>query len=306
MHSASLSLLLGFVALVRSTPVLWDGRAPFDYTKAELDASDGPYLSVVKGTQNASHYDSFLGHSLPATPLWSTPEQAILTTIDNSSIFTPGGSPPQNGFRRGEIIAQPFAGANRTTFDAVLETGVSAFHFSVRTDDALPLNYKHEYQVVWIEPTDGTHVFDLQIGTPFNTTPSATSHNLKIRSHNSTVLFSTPFVPETWHNFAVVVDWTHLTLQVHYSAGAQTLSTVSKVVPNTGVTAGSAGQGEFHFGVLKLPLIDPSETPAEQGDVVHYGIQEGTREGLIYSGVFVESVQHGLSVGHGLTTSVGH
>ena len=39
---------------------------------------------------------------------------------------------------------------------------------------------------------------------------------------------------------------------------------------------------------LQLPLIDPADTPSEQADVVHFGIQEGTKEGLFFSGVFVE------------------
>lgn len=45
-----------------------------------------------------------------------------------------------------------------------METGVTAFHFSVMKDDKKPLNSSHEYQVVFIEPNDGTHVFDLQTG----------------------------------------------------------------------------------------------------------------------------------------------
>ncbi|KAI0044808.1 glycoside hydrolase family 131 protein [Auriscalpium vulgare] len=288
MRVIAVGTFFAFISLSRATRVLWDGRAPFNYTEADLDASDGPYLSVVKGTQNASHYVSFLGHSVAPTPLWAQPEQTILSTIDNTSIFTPGSSPPQTGFRRGEIIAQPYAGANRTIFDSEIETGISTFHFSIQSVKALPLNYTHEYQVVWIEPTDGTHVFDLQIGTPFNTTPSAASHDLKIRTHNRTVIFSTPFVPEQWHNFAVVVDWTRLTVRTFYSIGAGHLSAVSPTVANTGVTSGADGQGEFHFGILKLPLIDPSQPAAEQGDVVHFGIQEGDKEGLLYSGVFVE------------------
>lgn len=31
-------------------------------------------------------------------------------------------------------------------------------------DEKHDLNYKHEYQLVFIEPNDGSHVFGLQIG----------------------------------------------------------------------------------------------------------------------------------------------
>ena len=66
------------------------------------------------------------------------------------------------------------------------------------------------------------------------------------------MIFNTSFTDADWHNFAVVVDWTQRTLQVLYSANAQALQAVTDVVPNTSAAAGAAGQGEFHFGVLKV------------------------------------------------------
>ncbi len=47
----------------------------------------------------------------------------------------------------------------------------------------------------------------------------------------------------------------------------------------------------------QLPLVNLADSPAEQGDVVHYGIQEGTTEALLYSGVFVEDAAGGISRG---------
>ncbi|KAI0298078.1 hypothetical protein B0F90DRAFT_1633040 [Multifurca ochricompacta] len=299
---STIAFALLFDALVWATPVLWEGRAPYNYTKADIDESIGPYFSAVKGTHNASNYFQFLGHALLTTPIWPVPEQAIRTVIDNSSIFTPGSSAPQLGFRRSEIIAQPSESGNRTAFDAILESGVTAFHFSLKTDKALPLNYSHEYQGVWIEPNDGSHIFDLQITSKLVRTPA--THVLGIRAHNGTVLFQTPFHSTEWHNFAVVVDWDNLTLKVFYSLGARPLKAVTNVEENSSAVKGPNGQGEFHFGVLKLPLVDPSETPAEQADVVHFGIQEGSCEALIYSGIFVESTQDGISIGYGNTMSV--
>lgn len=52
----------------------------------------------------------------------------------------------------------------------------------------------------------------------------------------------------------------------------------------------------------QLPLVDPNDTAAEQNDVVHFGIQEGTTEALFYSGVFVEDATSTISTGYGLTT----
>ena len=153
---------------------------------------------------------------------------------------------------------------------------------------------------------------DSGLGSPFtNPTgklPASGAQNFKILDHDLNVLFSTPFTCGSWHNFAIVVDWDSLTLAVYYSAGSQPLKLVSPSRKNQGVKAGPDGQGEFHFGILKvhhlyfdepfrltrfrkqLPLVNPSDPPEHRGDVVHYGIQEGTTEGLLYSGVFIEKV----------------
>lgn len=98
----------------------------------------------------------------------------------------------------------------------------------------------------------------LFIGTPFNTTASSststTTPTLRIRAHDGTVLFHTPFPAATWHNFAIIVDWSSLTLQVFYSLDADPLEAVTKVQDNSSAGRGPQGQGDFHFGVLKVCL----------------------------------------------------
>ncbi|KAG1844440.1 hypothetical protein C8R48DRAFT_735847 [Suillus tomentosus] len=67
------STVLAFAALVSltsATPLIYDGRAPFNYTIEDLDNSVDPYLSVVKGAMNASHVITKItksrdGHILP-------------------------------------------------------------------------------------------------------------------------------------------------------------------------------------------------------------------------------------------------
>ncbi|KAJ3988390.1 hypothetical protein F5890DRAFT_1550607 [Lentinula detonsa] len=287
-------LLLSAIAASSASSLYWDGRVPQTMTESDLDSSIGPYLTVVKGSEAASHYTTLLGTTSTPTPLWNTvlSEQVISLTIDNSSIFVPGGSTPQTGFRRTDLIAQ--GNGSNSALDAIMEVGVSKFFFSVMENEQLPLNYSHEYQIVFIEPSDGTHVFELQLGTPFSNptapAPAADAAFLKIRDHALNLLFETPFTAGQWHNFAVQVDWVNLTLEVFYSADAAELVAVTSVVSNPTASTGSAGQGDFHAALLKLPLVDSSETIAEQDDVVHYGIQEGTTEGLFYSGLFVEQI----------------
>lgn len=150
------------------------------------------------------------------------------------------------------------------------------FHFSVKVDTKRPLNLSHEYQVVWIEPNDGSHVFDLQIGelvitalciwgylldlgspftNPTGKLPSQDAHFLKVRDHAGNVLFRTPFSTTSWHNFAMQVDWTNRTLAVLYSSDSSALKVVTKPTPNFSATAGPAGQGDYHFGVLKVSIF---------------------------------------------------
>lgn len=298
------------VSLTSATPLIYDGRAPFNYTAADLNGNVDPYLSAVKGSMNASYYTQLLGHALNATPLWSpnlwSPiEQPMTISIDNTSIFTPGSSTPQNGFRRTELIAQ--TNGNHTALNAVADAGTTVFHVSIQEDLAKPLNMSHEYQIVWIEPNDGTHVFEIQLGSPFTiptgTVPVSDARYLKVRNHALDLMFETPFTSHDWHNFAVQIDWTNRTLGVFYSTNGKELKAVTGLVDNLSASLGAAGQGDYHFGVLKLPLADANETAAQQGDVVHFGIQEGDAEALTYSGVFIESITGGVSAKHGKTVA---
>ncbi|KAF9522573.1 hypothetical protein CPB83DRAFT_899521 [Crepidotus variabilis] len=329
MAPKSLLVALFFVVRALAKPVLWDGRAPFNFTSVNLDASADPYLSVVKGSNKASHYTQLLGNTSNSTPLWSpdrslpqpigpggpvqiTPsqaphleliEQVIAVSIDNSSVFVPGGNTAnsQYGFRRTELLAQRNSDWHNLLPDT--QTGITVFHFSIKLDPAKPLNYNHEYQIVFIEPSDGSHVFGIQLGSPFTnptgTLPVANAHDLKVLDHAKKILYTAAFTADVWHNLAVQVDWSKKTLAVLYSKDGAELQAVTKALPNSSAASGSTGQGEFHFGVLKLPLVNPRDTNDHKNDVVHYGTQEGTTEGLLYSGIFIESTKDGVSIGNG-------
>ncbi|EIW52471.1 uncharacterized protein TRAVEDRAFT_175614 [Trametes versicolor FP-101664 SS1] len=298
--------LTGLLASALATPVIWDGRAPFNLTNADLDTSTGPFLTIVKGPENATHYDHLFGHSKLPTPLWNEGllprEQVISVSIDNSSIFIPGSGGPQFGFRRTDIIAA--VDGEHTELNARMETNTTIFHVSIQKDLQRQLNYSHEYQIVFIEPSDGSQVFKIQLGTPFtNPTgplPGPNAHEFKVRDHALNVLFTTPFTDHAWHNFAVAVDWNNRTLAVWYSQDAELLHQVVDTTPNPSVALGPDGKGDYHFTVLKLPIVNPADPPADQDDVPHFGIQEGDLEGLLYSGVFVESASGGISRGLGV------
>ncbi|KAG8856071.1 hypothetical protein FRB96_006638 [Tulasnella sp. 330] len=308
----TIASLIFLASLSIATPVIYDGRAPLNYTEGDINIPKAPYTYVVRGSGNASAYVEF-EKLIPPTPLWygkllgflplpEFTEQTVHIKIDNSSVFVPGGNPAnaQYGFRRTEIIAE-----NNVTLE---ETNTTVFHFSIARDDLFPLNIDHEYQIVFIEPTDGTHVFQIRYGSNFAAPtqpdlPTSNAKNLEVTDHALNVIYSVPFESLTWYNFAVQVDWTNRTLGVLASKNGDTLKQVTpKVLPNLSSTAGPNGQGDFHFGMVKLPLANPNDSPANQADVVHHGIQEGTTEGLYFSGVFVESPTEGISIGYGETT----
>lgn len=209
---------------------------------------------------NIPQYSTLQGNKIHPTPLWRSfpfskaTEQVISVSIDNSSVFSPGGNNPQYGFRRTDIIAQrDWSPANLTP---IIENGTTVFHFSIKADEKRPLNYKHEYQIVFIEPNDGTHVFGIQLGTPFNSDPNVKiandAHFFKVLDHGLNILFEAPFLPVVWHNFAVQVDWEARTLGVFYSVEALPLAPVTHLLENNSQKEGDAGKGEFHFGVLKV------------------------------------------------------
>ncbi|KAJ6489458.1 hypothetical protein DFH09DRAFT_1265819 [Mycena vulgaris] len=211
--------------------------------------------------------------ALLPTPLWNDlgiipREQIISIRIDNTSVFVPGSGPPQYGFRRTEFIAQK--NGSSAALEAEADTGLSIFHFSIKADLSRPLNYSHEYQIVFIDPNDGSHVFGIQLGSPFaNSTgqlPAKNAHSFKVLDHGLNVLFTAPFIHLVWHSFAITMDWDSRTLLVAYSLDGRPLKAVTST----------------------LPLLNPEGSPTDQSDVVHHGIQEGTTEGLFYSGVFVE------------------
>lgn len=186
------------------------------------------------------------------------------------------------------------------------------------------------------------HVFAVNVGSGFtvptaSTLPTATAHNLEVLDHALNVVYSTPFDPLTWHNFAIQVSLCDqdqdslIIVFVQRSIGTpaplgyllpKALQPSRRFQSSCPTTARSLGQLARATSILvfsrcvhppgcsvassthprclfQLPLADPKDTAAQQGDVVHRGIQEGTTEGLYYSGVFVESASGGISAGYG-------
>lgn len=76
-------------------------------------------------------------------PPFASNSQTPVNVIDSDgSIFLPGDSVPQTGFRRSELI--PALNINGTD---ITVQGTTTFHWSIRNDPSRPLNLSHEYHV---------------------------------------------------------------------------------------------------------------------------------------------------------------
>ncbi|KAH8825193.1 hypothetical protein DL96DRAFT_1670385 [Flagelloscypha sp. PMI_526] len=251
----SLSLLATvtavFAAPFQHCNITFDGRVPKNYS---VETFDDPSKYVF-------HPIIFTKSSRP-----------VEVTINDGSIFLAGGT-LQTGFRHESV------------------QGVKTFHFSFKTDPTRPLNYSHEYHLLWHETNDySTSEWVLQTGKPFSSAKDPGVKNprtIRLTGRQSetpeTLIWSTDFLPNVWHNLALTVGWDTSVLSVYYSQGTQPLRRVVKNAANDNL-----GGGQFHFGLFKLP------TGPETIDVVHEGYQgTGINEGIVWDGVFIEDSSDG-------------
>ena len=196
---------------IPNAQIIYDGRIPINFSKSAFDsASTSPFSpDFVRGT-NETFSQIIEFPDVPPSLFDGYTSRPIEVTINDNSIFAPGGN-PQNGFRRAELLADSNNGTDATV------QGVTTLHFSIREDPAKPLNYSHEYQIVFIETNDfASHVWTLKTGTPFGTDPASLEEGKAktLRLGSSTaggamevVLFEQPFVSDVWYNFAIQTNW---------------------------------------------------------------------------------------------------
>jgi len=281
-------LVLGTTAKVSATKckLLFDGRVQQGVTPADFDKNTSIYDHQFVHGDNQTWAEIIKFPRVPPS-LFDLEVNAkpLEVTINDQSIFTPGGGAPQVGFRRSELVPATNNGSDITV------NGTTTFHWSIRNDPFRPLNFSHEFHPVWHETADfSTSEITFLTGKPFNQSFDPTVHNpltlrLAGRQSNSpeTTFFQTPFTFDVWHNFALTLGWDSNLLTFYYSKGYAPLRKVVGPTFNN-----NAGGGQFHVGMLKLP------TGPLGIDVLHEGFQESNlNEGLIYGGVFIEQSSNG-------------
>ncbi|TDZ16663.1 hypothetical protein Cob_v010277 [Colletotrichum orbiculare MAFF 240422] len=257
----------------------FDGRIPKAFTAADFDGKTSPF--------NA---DNVIGKGLKFSELIKLPEETSLfdgnsskpfeVTINDKSIFAPSETNVQVGFRRAEMLPLSNDGKDDST------VGVKTLHFSLKKDDQRPLNLSHEYQLVFLESADySTNQIVLKTGSLIgeNTADPDTLQLFgNVASSPVPQLFKTKFTPGVFHNFAVKLDFTKNTTEVFYSTDNSALKSQGAAVANN-----IAGQGQYHFGVLKKPVNAGS-------DMTKSGDQPANiDEGIIYGGIFQEDSSSG-------------
>ncbi|KFY27522.1 hypothetical protein V491_00872 [Pseudogymnoascus sp. VKM F-3775] len=286
MRASTLLGLAPVLVAAQKCPLQFDGRLSKGAELGLLDTDGSPFnKDYVKGAGlKWSEIAEFPKVSPPSLFDGST-YKAIEVTINDSSVFAPSADNVQIGFRRAEFLPATNNGSDPAT------TGVKTLHFSVRADTARPLNYTHEYQLVFLESADySTNQFVLKTGSIID--DSDPRGHLKknwlrlvgnvANDNGGKTLFEVPFGKD-WHNFGLKLDFTENTTQVFYSPSVLPLIPVTAPIYND-----ISGQGQLHFGLLKKPIGENFT------DMPHEGYQEpGIHEGAIFGGIFEEDSSHG-------------
>ncbi|KAG6036501.1 hypothetical protein E4U41_005694 [Claviceps citrina] len=257
-------------------PLTFDGRIPANFTLQQFDTKNNIFNpSFVHGANQTFSSVLKLVNDESSRSLFDRAgaTKPIEVTINDQSIFAPSASNVQVGFRRTELLIASNSGKDGST------TGIKTLHFSIAKDPARPLNSSHEYQLCFLEDASfSTNQFVLKTGSIIgiaNMNPDSLTlfGNTNKFGH---VLFTTPFTPNIFHNFALRLDFTRNTTEVLYSKGLKALRSV------TGPRANDiSGQGQYHFGLLKKGLNGNGDSKR--------GFQESEiDEGIIYGGIFMQ------------------
>ncbi|PGH23406.1 hypothetical protein AJ80_02516 [Polytolypa hystricis UAMH7299] len=288
-HSSASLLKLGFLALVASAvarkpnpkcqkstikcPISLDGRVSNDFALETFDTNDSPFNPEYTKNLDINWSEILNFPDTETSSRFDAPDhKAIEVTINDSSIFTPGGGDPQNGFRRAGLLLGNGSDASNV--------GIQTFHWSVKQDPQRPLNLTHEYMNIFHETNDySANQWSFSLGKLlWEGAPSQLDEDLyKVLDRENNVIFTTEVLEDEWQNFALTMDIPENTLKVYYSQGNNPLKAVTEAVGND-----NTGGGQFQIGLLKKPT--------GTSNVVFEGYQEsGIDEGQIYGGLFIEN-----------------
>lgn len=205
------TILFAGLALAQTCPVHFDGRIKANASLKNFDDSKlSPYGTGFVRTKTSNFSEIIEFNKIPVASLFeSVVTKPFTMTINDTSIFAPSETNVQVGFRRVELSPGPNNGTDPSTL------GVKTLHFSIMADVTRPLNYSHEYQLVFIESADfSTNQFVLKTGTfldgPITADPKTLVLVGNVNDKPIKTLFTMPFTDGVWHNFALTLNFTAL------------------------------------------------------------------------------------------------
>jgi len=191
-------------------PITMDGRVSVNATAQTFDTDASPFDPTYSKGQNLTWSQIIKFPAVKPSKFDLTiHSKALEVTINDSSIFVPGGGSQQLGFRRAGLLMGN--GSDATNI------GVKTFHWSVKQDLNAKMNLTHEYMNVWHEANDyASNQFSFNTGimleqdkpTDSNVTTTGLDKRLwKILDRKNNVLWTTRIEWGVWQNFAVTVDY---------------------------------------------------------------------------------------------------
>ncbi|CAN8098175.1 unnamed protein product [Discula destructiva] len=259
-----------FASLAASQIIQFEGRVPAGTQLTDFDSPNALFGSQFVLGAGLKFSDLLLLPAVGPSLLDVASTVPIEVTISDASIFN-----NQTGFRRAELNPANNNGTDPSTL------GVKTVHFSLMKDLARGLNLSHEYQLFFLESADfSTNQIVLKTGTLLDrATPDPDTLMVfgNVNDAGGQLLFSTPFTPGVFQNFALTLNFDANTVEIFHSTGFNALISVVAPVAND-----NSGQGQFHFGCLKkgvnggADITKDAEQPA------------GINEGIIFGGVFEE------------------
>jgi hypothetical protein len=187
-----------------------DGRVPSNATFQTFDTTALPFNPTYTKGQNLTWSQILKLPAInPSKFNLTVHSKALEVTINDPSIFVPGGGSQQLSFRRAGLL---MGNGSDTT-----NVGVKTFHWSVKQDLDEKMNLTQEYMNVWHEANDyASNQFSFNTGimleqdksTDSNVTTTGLDKRLwKILDRKNNVLWTTRIQLGVWQNFAVTVRW---------------------------------------------------------------------------------------------------
>lgn len=189
-------------------PISIDGRIPLNDTSQVFNTATAPFDPNNTKASNLTWSEILLLPDIYGSKFDIPGYKPVEVTINDSSVFVPGGGQPQIGFRRAGLL---FGNGTDET-----NVGIKTFHWSVKQDPHKLMNLSHEYMTVWHEANSFQYnQFSINAGVMLsqdnpkigNKSSTGLNRNLwKLLDRNNDVIWTAPIEQEDWQNFAVTMD----------------------------------------------------------------------------------------------------